>query len=498
MQPPATGEYNPSTTGARGNLSITVNEHFMQHGSSFDTTQYSSSSAASRHRNRARACCGRLGMWTVVLGIASGMSVDRAAGADAIDRLELDRLKAVHVAIAELKSQRQELERLGPYQDFRAAIHLHSAFSHDSRGTLKEIVAAAKATGTTVLMFTEHASDDYDPPVNGHRGMHDGVLLIPGLETKGFLVFPAQSLKGNDSRSPQEFADQVRSKGGLVFLSHVEERMDWEIDGLTGTEVYNTHADFSDEKRLAAKLTNPLGMFQLMERFRQYPQEAFGALQDYPAGYLKKWDELCQKKPHTGVAAPDSHQNVGLFVRLLDDGKVRLEDALGKQLLELNLQTLPMLQPLAAGKNPGDTLFEFQMDPYSNSFHHVGTHLLMTELSEQAVHEALEAGRAYVSFDWIADGTGFDFAAVTATGRHEMGSQLAYARDLKLQARAPLPVRWRLIRNGEVVTEADGPRFNTPIDGPGCYRVEAWLDVAGERRIWILSNPVHVRASGEK
>ena len=108
--------------------------------------------------------------------------------------------------------------------------------------------------------------------------------------------------------------------------------MDWEINGLTGTEIYNTHANFSDKKKPAAKLKSPLGMFQLMERFRNYPQEAFGALQDYPAGYLRKWDELCQQNPHTGVAAPDSHQNVGLFVRLLDDGNVRLEVALGEQL----------------------------------------------------------------------------------------------------------------------------------------------------------------------
>ena len=38
------------------------------------------------------------------------------------------------------------------------------------------------------------------------------------------------------------------STGGLVFLSHVEERMDWEIKGMTGTEIYNTHADFSEEE----------------------------------------------------------------------------------------------------------------------------------------------------------------------------------------------------------------------------------------------------------
>lgn len=458
----------------------------------------SPSPAASHNRIPAAVPFRRFGVWTVVVGVAFGMSADRSAHADALERLELERLKAVHEAVAELKFQRQELDRSGPYQDYRAAIHLHSAFSHDSRGTLEEIIAAAKSTGTTVLMFTEHSSDDYDPPVNGHHGMRDGVLLIPGVETKGFLVFPTQSLKGNERRSPQEYADEVRSKGGLVFLSHVEERMDWEIEGMTGTEIYNTHADFSEEETLIAKMKNPLGVFQMMGRFQKYPQEAFGALMDYPDGYLKKWDELCRQKPHTGVAAPDSHQNVGLFAHLLGKGKVRLEDALGEKLMDLDLRMLPMLQPLVKGKKPGDSLFEFQMDPYPNSLLHVGTHLLMTELSEKAVREALEVGRAYVSFDWIADATGFDFAAVSASGRHEMGSQLDYADGLQLQAKAPLPVEWRLVRNGEVVTEAEGPSFKSPVDEPGSYRVEAWLDVAGEKRIWILSNPVYVRSNGEK
>ena len=64
-------------------------------------------------------------------------------------------------------------------------------------GPVEEIVAAAKATGTSVLMFTEHSSDDYDPPVNGHRGMHDGVLLIPGVETKRIPRLPRSELEGD-------------------------------------------------------------------------------------------------------------------------------------------------------------------------------------------------------------------------------------------------------------------------------------------------------------
>ena len=108
--------------------------------------------------------------------------------------------------------------------------------------------------------------------------------------------------------------------------------MDWEINGLTGTEIYNTHADFSEEDKLIAKLKNPLGMFQLMERFQKYPQEAFGALQDYPAGYLKKWDELCGQKPCTcGLKRwrdppnhPDNLMTMGVDVGVLAGDKTAL------------------------------------------------------------------------------------------------------------------------------------------------------------------------------
>src|ERR1700730_6399789 len=133
---------------------------------------------------------------------------------------------------------------------------------------------------------------------------------------------------------------------------------------MTGTEIYNIHADFKDEKNLIAAMRNPLWIFQLAELFRKYPQESFSALQDYPADYLRRWDQLCEKAPHTGVAANDSHQNVGLLIRLLDKDQVRLEDALGKKLFELDAGLLPALGPLRKGKKPGDVLFRLCLDPY--------------------------------------------------------------------------------------------------------------------------------------
>ena len=101
---------------------------------------------------------------------------------DALDRFKFERLQAVHQAVEKLKNERRQLAAPGPWTDYRANLHVHSAFSHDSRGQIDDIVAAAKRVGTQVIMFTEHPADHYDFYSDGHQGLHDGVLLIPGAE----------------------------------------------------------------------------------------------------------------------------------------------------------------------------------------------------------------------------------------------------------------------------------------------------------------------------
>src|SRR5204863_7898249 len=135
-------------------------------------------------------------------------------------------------------------------------------------------------------------------------------------------------------------------------------RMDWEIRGLSGVEIYNTHADFKDEKRLLAAMKNPLWLVTAAGLFRKYPQEALSALQDYPADYLRRWDELCHKEPHTGIAANDAHQNIGLVVRLTEEKKARFEDAAGKKLLELDAAAVADAVAAPKDAKPGDVLFQ--------------------------------------------------------------------------------------------------------------------------------------------
>lgn len=412
---------------------------------------------------------------------------------DAMERIALDRLRATHEAVQLLAQDVQPVEFKSQYTDYRAVLHVHSHLSHDSRGTVEEIRQAAQEAGVQVVMFSEHPADHYDYFRDGHRGLEDGVLFIPGAEQGGLLSYPTTSVKGKPTDGPQGMADLVVQNNGLAFLSHLEERMDWDLDGLTGNEIYNTHADVKDEVRFVKALRNPAALLQISPGVRKYPQETFAALLDYPADYLKRWDELCQKAPQTGIAANDAHHNQGLRAVIEEDGTLRIEDALGETRAALDPEKAAFVKVLTAGRQPGETVFDLDLDPYARSFRHVSTHLLMNDLTESDVRETLQSGRAYVAFDWMADPTGFVFQAVDGDTVHPMGSEIELGKQLELRAATPLPGTFRLLRDGDEITSRRGRTLERTIDQPGIYRVEVWLNLPDGPQIWILSNPIYVR-----
>ena len=68
-------------------------------------------------------------------------------------------------------------------------------------------------------------------------------------------------------------------------------------------------------------------------------------LQDYPRAYLKRFDELCQRFPHTGVAGDDAHHNIGIKIIRGEKDLIIIEDLLGDKKAELSISTLPFLAP---------------------------------------------------------------------------------------------------------------------------------------------------------
>lgn len=428
-----------------------------------------------------------------LFSLLAGLTVSSFLQADALDRLALDKLKATHHAVELLKGDWQKRSLPSRFRDYRAVMHVHSLLSHDSRSKPEEIRQACRNVGVEVVLFNEHPADHYDFITDGHRGLQDGVLFIPGAEFGGLLAYPQSSVKQKDFKSPQERVDVVNAAQGQTFLCHLEERMDWDLDGLTGSEIYNTHADFKEEARLVKSLRSPLGMVPLLMGSRAYPQETMAALQDYPADYLRRWDELCSKHPLTGVAANDAHHNLGLKAILLEGGKLELEDALGEKQGTVEIKDLPLLAPLLLGKKPGDKIVLMDLDPYERSFTHVSTHMFLTEQTEPAVREALQSGRTYVSFEWIADPRGFNFQAILRDQVFEMGSEIPWSEGLQFRSAANLPVRFRLMKDGKEIDSKLGSEYSIPVNSPGIYRLEAWVNLPDGPQIWILSSPIYVR-----
>jgi len=436
----------------------------------------------------------------LVVALLYSFLLTAAGYADAIDRIAMGRLRATHQQVVKNRAALRPVNLESGYGDVRAILHAHSYWSHDSNGSIPEITKAARESEVNVIMFSNHPADSYDYFADTETGMHDGVLLIPGAEIGGLLAYPTQSISGRPENPPQRYVDRLHATGGLSFVSHLEERLDWNLQRLTGTEIYNTHFDLMDEDRFLKLFRNPLALVQIMPALQQYPQETFASIQDYPATYLQTWDRWCQQAPHTGIAANDAHHNQAYRAIVTDNGELRVEDALGEVITTIHPDAFPAIKTLVGDAEAGETILEIDLDPYERSFRHVSTHLLINEVSQPQVWEALRAGRAYVAFDWMADPTGFTFlasqqAADAGLGQMwPMGSQVDLVSGMQLQAEAPLSVDWKLIRDGQPVRDSSGREFQHDVTEPGVYRIEAWLEFAGEPRVWILSNPIYVQA----
>lgn len=355
------------------------------------------------------------------------------------ERLTPERLKAAGEARDRFAKQRVPLPGLWGLEDYRAVIHVHAEDSAHTLGTREQVLAAARKTGVRVVLFTDHRG----PKPETWRGWRDDVLFIAGAEeSDGRLRFPQFSADGRPSAG-----------GELRFLCHVEERLEADPKGYAGLEIVNRHTDQKLDPRLGEYLaraaTNPPVWAELTNRFARWPDEVFAAGCDYRAPILAKWDRDLRRQSLTGIGANDAHQNVVV----------------------------------------GGVTF----DPYEISFRNLSTHLLVRELNAEQVRHALRDGHCYVAHDWLADPTGFIFGAFNNLGVFPMGATVPLQGSTRVVGLTPVPARQRLFFDGQVVAETNGTNLTFSAKKEGVYRLEAWLEVAGEWRPWIYSNPVRLK-----
>jgi len=132
-------------------------------------------------------------------------------------------------------------------------------------------------------------------------------------------------------------------------------------------------------------------------------------------------------------------------------------------------------------------------DPLAVSMLNVCTHLLARDSSEREIRSALRDGHAYVSHDWLCDPTGFVFAAANNLGLFPMGDSAPHLLgNSRIVAFTPVEARIKLFHNGIKIKEVTSNTLDISTDKEGVYRVEAWLDIAGEAVPWIYSNAVRL------
>ena len=341
-------------------------------------------------------------------------------------------------------------------------LHSHTRFS-DGVGFHRDVVAAAARAGRDVVGVTDH-----NVWVGGVQGYYDRVLLLVGEEihdpcrqpqANHALILGAGRELSMWAASPQALIDAAREQGALVFLAHPVEYtprwlQDWlgepalpwvdrAVVGFTGLEIWNTMSEFK------ARLRTPLHALYYAffpPRFLRGP---------FPEA-IRWWEQLwLSEVPAVAIGGADAHGHaytLGPWRRVLF--------------------------------------------PYEWLFRAVNTHVLVDrplqrrpEADWLVIRDALQAGRVWVANDLLGSSRGFRFEARSGHRRATMGETLRRAGAVHIEAVAPAPGEFRLIRFGKgVVARARGRGLHYLTAEPGIYRIEVYRG----GRLWILTNPIRV------
>ena len=420
-------------------------------------------------------------------------------------RLTRERLAAADASIRRLETVRRVIPAPAGFHDYRCIFHAHGDDSAHTGGSRSEILADAVRAGVDGVFLSDH----FRPPrdfMESWRFLTNGVLFIPGSECRGFLAQPDTSVMGVMEKPIPDFVRAVGAGTGLIFLSHIEERPDHDMAGLTGLEIYNRHYDAKRDLTglvsLASRMTDPGELRELQALTSEFPDGVLGSQIEYPQVYLEKWDRESRTRHLTGVAANDCHHNQVFVLQKVDETRARFGTVVDKpeSMREIPVSLRPGIAPLIRGLTNGQVVKLLDVDPYYRAFRCVSTHLWATEKTEPAMRAAARAGRVYVVHTWMGDGHGFRMAWLDAEAprmsdqpRAWMGDEAPYRPGGRIDVESPLPGRIRLIRDGEELARVDGDRLSQPVTGAGVYRSEIWLELGGEWRPWLYSNPVFLR-----
>ena len=348
--------------------------------------------------------------------------------------------------------------------DLSCVAHVHTTYS-DGTATVPELVAVAHDAGADALLLTDH--DSLDALRDGWEGLHDGVVVVVGLEVSPkhghYLAFGLDREVTHAGRSAFEIATVVRNAGGVGFAAHPFSRggrmlvpalarrivlpHGWpalDVDGgCDGIELWSLTTDAAEGWRTPADAL----------RWLRDPEAESAS--GPPVHHMRRWDELSARRRVPAIGGLDGHQP-GLRLR----GRVR--------------------SPLS----------------HRRTFDLLRTHLLCerpvtgdVESDGRTIMDALRSGAAWLARPCVAPAHGARLWAESADGAIiPMGAEAAAGPSV-LRIRLPRRAAIRVVRDGACVHESETDALEVAIEGRGVYRAEA--RIAG--RLWLISNPVHFR-----
>lgn len=383
-------------------------------------------------------------------------------------------------------------ETVIPLAEYTGVMHAHSYWSHDSRGSLNEILTGAKQAELDFIFFADHAHDKLDTFPRSYHGIFEGVIFEAGTETSGvagMMVTPfrEETLDWNVPRD--SMIRDVVSKGGLVTYVHSEKDHDWDNPDYQAMEIYNIHSDLLDEDGLLPFLTNHI------VNGNQYRHWGYRELYDRQADILANWDRLNQHRKIVGIGSVDAHNNQNIRAHYLENGQV---EWVGPNAKAISIRDPGILEKILLNEpDENSWAFKWELDTYFHSFNFVNNHVFADEFSSKNIKEHIEKGNAFVVFEGLAKGDGFQFFALNQQKELAgiLGDSIAVETVDRLKILSPFPARYRIIRDGEVLQESNGPLYEfefSPQNQKGNYRIEADLLLDGNWVNWIFTNPIYL------
>ena len=390
--------------------------------------------------------------------------------------------------VNEFQKLRKEPESLTKLFTYRGLMHAHSYLSHDSKGTLDDIIPAAKSDGIDFIFLTDHPRGNIDTIPKGYHGYYDGVLIESGSEKQGFDCWPLHPAIINWKLDKDTIARDIVSKGGIIFYAHTEEMHNWGNPDYQGMEIYNFHTDTKDES-LAPHI------FNFIVNGNKYRPWALREMFDEQTTILKRWDSLNLKRKIVGFSAVDTHENQNIRARYLKDGRIQWigPNAHPIGTMEVKFWNRWLLhEPDKSG-----WVFKWMVDTYKEGFNYITNYVLADTLSTPSLAENMKRGHVYTAFKSLGDAKGFIYYAVNKGDSvlGILGDSVKIEQAKALMAVSPLPGQFRLIHDGRIVNVSSGENYRYSWSEPlqkGTYRIEMHIRLHGKSIPWLYSNPIYL------